>query len=54
MIALLAVGSGTWGLIVVLLLVLCCGGMFFAMRGMGKRTDRTDKTSEKNPDDKPR
>ena len=45
MIAFLAVGSGTLGLIVVLLLVLCCGGMYFGMQRMGKpdRPNRQDK-----------
>jgi len=51
----LALSSGTWGLIgIVLLFVLCCGGMLFGMRGMGNRPDGTDKTHDKKPDDKPR
>lgn len=51
----LAVSSGTWGLIgIVLLLVLCCGGMLFGMRGMGNRPDGTDKARDRKPDDKPR
>lgn len=45
----LAEGSGSWGLIIlVALLLLCCGGMMFGMRGMGSRLGRADKTDEQS------
>ena len=44
-----AAGSGSWGLIIlVALLLLCCGGMLFGMRGMGSRQGRADKTDEQS------
>lgn len=49
----LAIGSGTWGVILIAaLLLLCCGAMVFAMRGMGTRSDRTDKASKQTTNNK--
>lgn len=49
----LAIGSATWGVaLIAILLLLCCGGMLFGMRGMGKRSDKPGKqTSNNKPDD---
>ena len=46
----LAIGSGIWGVaLIAVLLLLCCGGMLFGMRGMGKRSKHTDRTNEQTP-----
>lgn len=52
----LVVGSGAWVAIFVVALLLCCGMMMFGMGGMGKRSNRTDKSKEEpgkdNDDDR--
>lgn len=48
----LTIGAGTWGTILIAaLLLLCCGGMLFGMRGMGKRSDKADKQTSNNKTD---
>ncbi len=43
----LLIGSGSWvWIVLVVLLLLCCGMMPFGMRGMRKGSKRTDKTQE--------
>lgn len=48
----LTIGAGTWGTIfIAALLLLCCGGMLFGMRGMGKRSDKAGKHTSNNKTD---
>lgn len=50
-----AIGSGAWGMIFVVALLLCCGMMMFGMGRMGKRSNRPDKSKEepdKDDDDR--
>ena len=48
------IGSGAWvSIVLVVLLLLCCGMMPFGMRRMGRsnRTDKTKEESDKKHDD---